>query len=120
MLPKSPIGAAIGYARSNWAALSRFTEAGYLEIDNNASERAMKPVALGRKNWLFAGSDGGGRTAAMLLSLARRARPWKTDSFAYLRDVLQRVSTHPSSRIEELLPDRWKPLEATDPPGRKG
>jgi hypothetical protein len=70
VLPKSPIGGAIGYARSNWAALNRFTEAGYLAIGNNASERAVKPVALGRRNWLFAGSEGGGRTAAILFSLA--------------------------------------------------
>ena len=61
VLPKSPIGEAIGYALNHWAALERYLEAGFLEIDNGASERAMKPVALGRKNWLFAGSDGGGQ-----------------------------------------------------------
>lgn len=68
-LPKSPIGEAIGYALNHWAALIRPWEAGFLEIDNGASERAIKPVALGRKNWLFAGSDEGGRTAATLMSL---------------------------------------------------
>ena len=69
VLPKSPIGEAIGYARNHWGALERYLEAGFLEIDNGASERAMKPVALGRKNWLFAGSDEGGKTAATLMSL---------------------------------------------------
>ena len=75
VLPKSPIGEAIGYARSNWAALNRFTEAGYLAIDNNASERAVKPVALGRKNWLFAGSEGGGGPPRSCSASRRRARP---------------------------------------------
>ena len=112
VLPKSPIGAAIGYARSNWAALNRYTEAGYLAIDNNESERAVKPVAIGRKNWLFAGSEGGGRTAAILFSLASTCKALKLDPFAYLRDVLDRVCTHPARRIAELLPDRWRALHA--------
>ena len=80
----------------------------------------MKPVALGRKNWLFAGSDEGGRTAATLMSLCMTCKDLGVEPFAYLRDVLDRVSTHPNSRIAELLPDRWKPAESTDPPGRKG
>jgi transposase len=108
VLPKSPIGGAIGYARSNWAALNRFTEAGYLSIDNNASERAVKPVAIGRRNWLFAGSEGGGRTAAILFSLASTCRALGIDPFGYLRDVLDRVCPHPARRVAELLPDRWR------------
>jgi transposase len=120
VLPRSPIGEAITYALNHWDALIRPLEAGFLEIDNGESERAMKPVAIGRKNWLFAGSDNGGKTAAVLMSLCATCKVWNIDPFAYLRDVLDRVSTHPMSRIEELLPDRWKPLEATDPPGRKG
>jgi transposase len=80
----------------------------------------MKPVALGRKNWLFAGSDEGGKTAATLMSLCATYKELGIDPFAYLRDVLGRVSTHPNSRIEELLPDRWKPAESADPPDRKG
>ena len=120
MLPKSPIGEAIAYALNHWAALIRPLEAGFLEIDNGASERAMKPVALGRKNWLFAGSDNGGETAATLMSLCTTCKAWNIDPFAYLRDVLDRVSTHPNRRIEELLPDRWKPAQSTDPPDRKG
>ena len=116
VLPKSPIGAAIGYARSNWAALNRFPEAGYLEIDNNASERAVKPVALGRKNWLFAGSEGGGRAAAILFSLATTCKALKIDPFGYLRDVLVRVCTLPSRRVAELLPDRWRSLRCVSGP----
>jgi hypothetical protein len=120
VLPKSPLGEAIGYALNHWAALIRPLEAGFLEIDNGASERAMKPVALGRKNWLFAGSDTGGKTAAVLMSLCMTCKAWDIDPFAYLRDVLDRVSTHPMSRIEDLLPDRWKPAQSPDLPGRKG
>lgn len=120
VLPKSPIGEAIGSALNHWDALIRPLEAGFLEIDNGASERAMKPVAIGRKNWLFAGSDNGGKTAAVLMSLCTTCKDFGVDPFAYLRDVLERVSTHPNRRIEELLPDRWKPAESPDPPGRKG
>jgi transposase len=120
VLPKSPMNEAIGYALNHWPALIRPWEAGFLEIDNGASERAIKPVALGRKNWLFAGSDEGGKTAATLMSLCATCKELGIDPFAYLRDVLDRVSTHPNSRIEELLPDRWKPAESAGPPGRKG
>jgi hypothetical protein len=116
VLPKSPLGEAISYSLNHWAALIRPLEAGFLEIDNGASERAMKPVALGRKNWLFAGSDEGGKTAATLMSLCTTCKDLGIDPFAYLRDVLDRVSTHPMSRIDELLPDRWKPAESPDPP----
>ena len=73
-----------------------------------------------RKNWLFAGSDNGGRTAAVLMSLCTTCRDLGVDPFVYLRDVLERVSTHPMSWIEELLPDRWTPAESPDPTGRKG
>ena len=120
VLPKSPMGEAISYARSNWIALNRYLESGALEIDNNASERALRTVALGRKNWLFAGSDAGGKTAATLISLCMTCKTLGVEPWAYLRDVLDRVSTHPNSRIEELLPDRWKLAESTDPSGRKG
>jgi transposase len=120
VLPKSPLGEAIGYALDHWDALIRPLEAGFLEIDNGASERALKPVALGRKNWLFAGSDEGGRTAATLMSLCATCKDLGVEPFAYLRDVLNRVSTHPHRRIEDLLPDRWKPAELPDPPDREG
>jgi transposase len=108
--PKTPIGEAIQYALNHWAALKRPLEAGFLELDNGASERAFKPVALGRKNWLFAGSDKGGQTAAILMSLCTTCKELEIDPQAYLRDVLDRISTHPARLIEELLPDRWQEL----------
>jgi len=120
VLPKSPIGEAISYSRMNWAALSCYLEAGFLSIDNNASENAIRPIAVGRKNWLFCGSDRGGQTAATLMSLTSSCKSLGVEPFAYLRDVLDRVSTHPNSRIAELLPDCWKPAESANPGGRKG
>jgi transposase len=110
VLPKSAIGEAIRYALNHWAAPERPLEAGFLELDNGACERAFKPVALGRKNWLFAGSDRGGETAAVLMSLCTTCKALGIDPQAYLRDVLDRISTHPARRIEELLPDRWQAL----------
>jgi transposase len=110
VLPKSPIGEAIQYALNHWVALKRPLEAGFLELDNGASERAFKPVALGRKNWLFAGSDKGGQTAAVLMSLCTTCKSMEIDPQAYVRDVLDRISTHPARRIEELLPNRWQEL----------
>ena len=110
VLPRSPMGGAIGYALNNKAALLRYTEQGFLEIDNNASERGEKTIALGRKNWLFFGSEGGGATAAILFSLTETCRRLGVEPWAYLRDVLDRVSTHPASRIDELLPDRWEAI----------
>ena len=108
VLPKSPIGEAIGYALGNWAALVRYTEDGVLEIDNNAAERSLRGVAVGRKNWLFFGSDTGGRTAAILTSLVTTCKRLDVDPFAYLRDVFDHISAHPVHRLAELLPDRWQ------------
>jgi len=110
VLPKSPLGGAIDYCLSNWKALARYTTDGDLAIDNNAAERALRGIAVGRKNWLFAGSDNGGRTAAILYSLIESAKRHGLDPFVYLRDVIARISDHPAARIEELLPDRWTPL----------
>lgn len=107
-LPKSPMGQAIGYALNHRAALLRYCDDGAIEIDNNACERALRGVAIGRKNWLFAGSDEGGRRAAILYTFVASCRRNGLDPFVYLRDVLTAVSTHPSSRIDELLPDVWK------------
>jgi hypothetical protein len=119
-LPKSPIGQAIGYALSNWAALSRYPERGYLAIDNNLAERTLRPAAIGRKNWLFAGNDRGGATAAVLFTMVASAKACRADPFAWLRDVLARlpaiVAAQPAApdaaethwpAIADLLPDRW-------------
>ena len=114
-LPKSPMGEAFGYTSNQWQALTRYLEDGRLDIDNNASERELRRVAVGRKNWLFAGSDAGGTRAAVLYSLVATCRRHEIDPFEYLRDVIDRVSTHPMGRIEELLPDRWKRLRQAEP-----
>lgn len=114
-LPKSPMGEAIGYLRRQWKALERYVEDGALAIDNNASERALRMVALGRKNWMFAGSDAGGRRAAILYSLIGTCKKIGVDPFAYLRDVIARVSTHPMRRIDELTPRGWKGSLVTTP-----
>jgi transposase len=106
VLPKSPMGQAISYALSNWEALCRYSDAGFLNIDNNASERTLRAVAVGRKNWLFCGSDKGGRTAATLASVIACCQRHAVDPFAYLRDVLGRIRTTPCDRLEDLLPDR--------------
>ena len=107
VLPKSPIGQAISYALSNWAALERYSQDGDLEIDNNGAERSLRGVAVGRKNWMFFGSDNGGRTAAVLTSLIATCKSLGADPFAYLRDVFERIGAHPQDRLKELLPDQW-------------
>jgi len=110
VLPKSPIGKAVTYAVNQWEALNRYLENGILSIDNSLSERVIKLVALGRKNWLFSGSDVGAKCAAILYSLVASCKLCKIDPFLYLRDVLERINTHPANRIDELTPPRWKEL----------
>lgn len=108
VLPKSPLGQAITYAFNQWAALNVYTTDGDLAIDNNASENALRRIALGRKNWLFCGSDKGGHTAAVLFSLIASCQRHQVNPFTYLREVLTRIAAHPSTRLDELLPDHWK------------
>jgi hypothetical protein len=115
VLPKGPMGQAIGYAPSNWVSLNRHLEAGFLAIDNNAAGRAPRPVAVGRKNWSFCGNDGGCRTAAILISLTATCTGLRIDPFAYLCGVLDLVGSHPARLIEELLPDRWRRSDSRGP-----
>ncbi len=112
VLPKSPVAAAINYVLNQWEALKRYTTDGDLHIDNNVSERTLKLIGMGRGNWLFLGSDQGGQTAAVLFSFTATCKLLKIDAFAYLRDVLGRLPTHPAERLKELLPHRWKAAQA--------
>jgi transposase len=107
VLPKSPLAEAVGYAQNQWAALQVYTTAGFLEIDNNAAERALRAVAIGRKNYLFFGSDVGGETAAVLYTFTQTCQALGIEPWRYLRDVLERLPSHPPERLGELLPDEW-------------
>jgi transposase len=104
---------AVRYTLARWAALCRFLDDGRIELDNNPVERAIRPVALGRKNHLFAGSDGGGYRWAMIASLITSAKLNGVEPYAYLRDVLERmVACHPANRLDQLLPWNWSPANA--------
>jgi transposase len=116
VLPKSPIAVAINYVLNQWEALQRYTTDGELHIDNNVSERTLKLIGIGRKNWLFLGSDQGGQTAAVLYSFTATCKYLGVDTFGYLRDVLGRLATQPAEQLEELLPHRWRPPGAASVP----
>jgi transposase len=102
------IAAAIDYSLNRWTALSRFLLDGDVSVDNNSLENLMRPWAMGRKAWLYAGSELAGKRAAVVMSLVQSAKLNGHDPWAYLKDVLERLPTHPNSRIDELLPHRWK------------
>jgi len=112
VLPKSPEGRAVRYTLKNWTALTRYCEDGDLEIDNNATERAIRGVAVGRNNWVFFGSDRGGQTAAVLRSFVASCQRVGVDPFAWFQDVLSRIAAHPIRRLAELLPHNWAPVQA--------
>jgi hypothetical protein len=105
---RSTLAEAIRYALSRWEGLTRFLHDGRIELDTNPVERAIRPVALGRKNHLFAGSDGGGNRWAVLCSLIETCKLNDVEPYAWLRDVLTRmVNGHPANRLDELLPWAW-------------
>ena len=111
--PAGPLAEAIRYALARWPALTRFLDDGRIELDNNPVERAIRPIALGRKNHLFAGSDGGGIRWAIVCSLIATAKLNNIEPFAWLSDVLQRMTNgHPANRLDEFLPWNWQPLNA--------
>ena len=112
VLPKSPEGRAVRYTLKNWMALTRYCGDGDLEIDNNATERSIRSVAVGRHNWMFFGSDRGGNTAAVLRSFVASCQRVSVDPFAWLKDVLSRIATHPINRLTELLPHNWASAQA--------
>ena len=107
ILPKSPLGEALRYLGNQWTALNRFTQDGRLRIDNNGAENQLRIVALGRKNWLFAGSLAGAHWTATLLSLVQSCRLAGVDPFLYFRDVLMRLPSHPQRLIAQLTPQGW-------------
>jgi transposase len=108
VLPRSPMAGAIGYALNQWDALCVYATQGFLAIDNNAAERALKRVAIGRKNWLFAGNDRAGGTAATLYSLIASAERHGVDPQRYLTSVLARIAATPAGELGQFLPDVWK------------
>ena len=112
VLPKSLIGQAIAYTLRHWQALLRYTTDGFFDIDNNVAERTLRQIAVGRKNWMFAGSAKGADTAAILFTITSSCHRHGVDAFAYLHDILERLAHAPNPPPEELrawLPDRWKP-----------
>lgn len=105
--PKGPLGKAISYALDNWDELQLFLDDVNVPVDNNASERALRIVALGRKNFMFVGHEDAGQNLAILYSLMATCEEHAVDPQAYLADVLVRIDEHPNKRIDDLLPDRW-------------
>lgn len=117
VLPKSPMGLAIAYALRHWQALLRYVDDGFLDIDNNAAELTLRHIAIGRKNWLFAGNANGARTAAILFTVTSTCHRHGVDAFAYMRDLLERLAHDPDPAADVLrgwLPDRWQPPPRAD------
>lgn len=109
---KQKLAEAMRYALSRWAALSVYIDDGRVEIDNNIAERAMRPLGIGRKNWLFAGSDKGGERIANILTIIETVKLHGHNPEVYLADVLTRIQDHPKDRLEDLLPWNWAPAKA--------
>ena len=109
LLPKSPTAGAIAYTLKNWDALNRYLDDGAIAIDNNAAERALRDIAVGRKNWLFAGSEKGGEACAVTTSLIKTAKAHDHNPLAYLTDILERLQGTLNRDIDSFLPTNWKP-----------
>jgi transposase len=107
--PGSATAKAIDYSLGRWTALTRYIDDENLPADNNWVENQIRPIALGRNNWLFAGSLRSGKRAAAIMSLIHSARLNGHEPHAYLKDVMEQLATQPASRIGELLPHRWRP-----------
>jgi transposase len=115
VLPRSPLGQAITYARNQWSALVTYTTQGFLNIDNNASERALKRVAIGRKNWLFAGHDAAALNHARLWTLIASAERHGIDPQRYLTSVLAKIGQTPAAKLDQFLPNVWQRDDAAEP-----
>lgn len=109
LLPKSPLGKALTYALNHEKALRQYTEQMRFLSDNNIVENALRPLCLGKKNYMFFGDEGGGKTAAILYSLIASCRVCKINPFEYFKDVLARINSHPYAKLDELLPHKWGP-----------
>jgi hypothetical protein len=109
-IPSEPLRKAVDYALNQRTALCRYIEDGRLRPDNNLAENAMRPAALGRKNWLFVGSERAGRATALYMSLIQSCKDNDINPWEYFNDMLRRIMTHPVTRLRELLPDRWTPI----------
>ena len=112
---KSEIGKAINYCLNRWASFTRFLDDGRICLSNNAAERGLRGVAIGRGNWMFAGSDEGGRRAAAVYTLIETCKLNNVDPQAWLAHVLAKLPDHPASRVNELLPWKWKAAQAPEP-----
>jgi transposase len=110
ILPSEPLSKAINYALNQRKALCRYLDEGRLKPDNNTAENAIRPLALGRKNWLFAGSERGARATALFLGLVQSCKACDVNPWEYFNDMLRRIMSHPVNRLRELLPDQWQPL----------
>jgi transposase len=106
--PKGPLAKAIDYQLNHWAAFTRFLDDGRICLSNNAAERAIRGIAVGRRNWTFCGSDSGGHRAAVMYTLIESAKLSEVDPKAWLANVLARIADHPARQIEALLPWNWK------------
>ena len=115
---KGDLAKAINYGFNRWASFTLFLEDGRIAIDNNAAERAMRPIGIGRKNWLFAGSDTGGETLASAMTIIETAKICGLDPQAYLTDVLSRIHDHKINQLDDLLPWNWRP-KAVEPAHRQ-
>lgn len=114
--PKTKLGEAISYTLNRWPALLVYLDYPFVEISNNASERSIKPLVLSRRNWLFAGSEEGGQTAATIMSIIESCKRLRINPFEYMQDVLTRFPSAPDSQIDDFLPDRWLALRQAQSP----
>jgi hypothetical protein len=113
--PKTKLGEAITYTLNRWQALLAYLEHPFVEISNNGSERSIKPLVLSRRNWLFAGSQEGGRTAATIMTIVETCKRLRINPFEYMKDVLTRFPSAKTSQIDDFLPDRWLALKLAPP-----
>ena len=115
ILPSEPLRKAMDYALNQREALCRYLDDGRLKPDNNTAENAIRPLALGRKNWMFAGSERGARATALFLGLIQSCKACDVNPWEYFNDMLRRIMSHPVNHLRELLPDQWQPLPKDDP-----